>query len=65
VRGCHAPRRACEVGVRTRRAGVRVPSTSKRQMVFAMGRLSRGRYGNASAMLMIETGAAGWEEWNS
>ena len=29
---------------RTRRAGVKVPSTSKRQMVFLIGRASRGEY---------------------
>lgn len=35
----------------TRRAGVSVPSTSKRQMVFFMGRSSRG--GNLGAVVSV------------
>lgn len=37
----------------TRRAGVRVPSTSKRQIVFLMGRSERGGYVAAIIAVMI------------
>lgn len=47
----------------TRRAGVRVPSTSKRQMVFLMGRSSRGGMMLAAStiveLLLLKLGSFG------
>lgn len=40
--------------VLTRRAGVRVPSTSKRQMVFLTLRCSKGGYTLAASVAMVE-----------